>query len=148
MYGIMPTCRAQVILASMQSYEMTSRVINHPGHGERKNNVPAHPDVGIGRKLPFQSPRQLPPQQRSNVNPLYRIADSSSDEQDPIIRTATRHISVNTLDLKSTPPPQAIIGEVDPPSYVGQHQQRSSRDIQDHDAGHGDRPNGHRSGVE
>ena len=117
MYGIMPTCSAQVTLASLQSYEMTSSVTNRPGPSERTNNVLVHPDVGIGRGLPFQSPTRFPPQQRFNVNPPYRIADSNKDEQDPIIRTETRQISVNTLDLRWTPPPQVIIGDLAPPSH-------------------------------
>ena len=56
-------------------------------------------------------------------------------------------MSGNTLDLKSTPSPQVIIGVRAPLFNVGQYQYRSSRNIQDYNAGQGDYPDGHGAAV-
>ena len=64
--------------------------------------------------MPIKAQRQFTPQQRSNINLPYSIADSNNDEQDPITITSPRHININMLDVKSNPSPQSIIEEVAP----------------------------------
>ena len=96
MYGITSTRGAQVTFACPQSYEMTPRVFNRPSSSEKIDITPAHQGVDVGRRLPFQSPGQLPPQPRSDINPQYGTAEISSDEQELKTSTAPRRISATT----------------------------------------------------
>ena len=88
MYGIAPTHGAQVTFASPQSYEMTTRVIDRPRSSEQIDNTQAHQRIDVGRRFPFQSPRKLSTQPRSNINPQHSVAENNSDDQEPRTSTA------------------------------------------------------------
>ena len=143
MYGITLTRGAQVTFPSPQSYEMTPRVTNHLSSSEQMDNTPIHQGVDVGRRFPLQSPGQLPPQPRFNINPQYGTAESSSDDQEPRTSTAPRRISATTPDPMLAPQPRSSIGEMATAFNIGQQQQRSSQGFQ----GQNDERRGYLSGY-